>query len=233
MLFGLGPEEWSALRLSAMVACCCALVVVIPGTLCGWLLARKNFAGKSLLDAFLHIPLVIPPVAVGYILLVLLGTHGLIGGWLQRAFGVEILFTWKAAVLASSVVAFPLMFRSARIAIELVDSRLEEAARTLGASPLRTLLTVTLPLALPGIFAGMILAFARGLGEFGATIVVAGNILGKTRTLPLALYSFLQRPGGEGGAMRVMVISVVLSYAALTLSELIARRVRHMVGVNR
>jgi len=233
MSFGLGPEEWAALRLSAMVAMWCALAVAAPGTLFAWLLARRQFAGKGLLDILLHLPLVLPPVAVGYLLLLVCGTNGPVGGWLKQAFNIEIVFTWKAAVLASAVIAFPLMLRSARTAIELVDRRLEEAARTLGATPLRTVLTVTLPLALPGIFAGMVLAFARSLGEFGATIIVAGNILGETQTLPLALFSMLQRPGGEGGALRLMVISILLSYGALALSELVARRLRHMVGVER
>ncbi|MHB0935368.1 MAG: molybdate ABC transporter permease subunit [Armatimonadota bacterium] len=233
MPFGLGPEEWAALRLSATVALWCALAVVVPGTLCAWLLARRQFAGKSLLDIVLHLPLVLPPVAVGYLLLVLFGTNGPIGGWLKQAFNLEIVFTWKAAVLASAVVAFPLMLRSARTSIELVDRRLEEAARTLGASPLRTLLTITLPLALPGIFAGMVLAFARSLGEFGATIIVAGNMLDETRTLPLALYSLLQRPGGDAGALRLVVIAILLSYGALALSELVARRLRRLVGVER
>jgi len=233
MPFGLGPEEWAALRLSATVAFWCAAAVVLPGTLCAWLLARKQFVGKGLLDILLHLPLVLPPVAVGYLLLILFGTHGPIGGWLQHAFHIEIVFTWKAAVLASAVVSFPLMLRSARISIELVDRRLEEAARTLGASSLRTLLTITLPLSLPGIFAGMVLAFARSLGEFGATIIVAGNILGETQTLPLALYSLLQRPGGEGGALRLVAISILLSYGALALSELVAQRLRRVVGVER
>jgi len=233
MTFGLGPEEWAALRLSAIVALWCALAVAVPGTLCAWLLARRQFAGKGVLEILLHLPLVLPPVAVGYLLLILCGTNGPLGGWLKHTFNIEIVFTWKAAVLASAVIAFPLMLRSARTAIELVDRRLEEAARTLGATPLRTVLTVTLPLALPGIFAGMVLAFARSLGEFGATIIVAGNIVGETQTLPLALFSMLQRPGGEGGALRLMIISMLLSYGALALSELVARRLRRMVGVER
>jgi molybdate transport system permease protein len=223
---GIGAKEWAALRLSAIVALWCALAVAVPGTLCAWLLARRQFAGKSLLDILLHLPLVLPPVAVGYLLLSLFGSHGPFG-WLN------IVFTWKAAVLASAVVAFPLMLRSARTSIELVDRRLEEAARALGATPLRTVLTVTLPLALPGIFAGMVLAFARSLGEFGATIIVAGNILGETQTLPLALFSLLQQSDEEGGARRLVVISILLSYGALALSEVVARRLRRMVGVER
>jgi len=233
MIIGLTPEEWSALRLSLIVALWCSVVVALPGILFAWLLARKQFFGKSLLDILLHVPLVLPPVAVGYLLLLLLGTHGPIGAWLDRTWGIQIIFTWKAAVLASAVVAFPLMLRSARMSFELVDHRLEEAAQTLGASRLWTFLTLTLPLALPGIVAGMVLAFARSLGEFGATIILAGNILGETRTLPLALYSMLQRPEGEGGAIRLVVIAILVSYGALALSEVLARHVRRMVGVER
>jgi molybdate transport system permease protein len=209
--------------LSLKVALCSAAVVAVPGAACGWLLARKTFPGKQIVDAAVHAPLVMPPVATGYLLLVTLGRGGVLGRWLWESFAVGVAFTFWAAVLASAVVAMPLMVRSVRLAVQLVDPRLEESAATLGAGPVRTLLLVTLPLALPGIVAGMVLAFARSLGEFGATITFAGNVVGETRTLPLAVYSSMQVPGGEASAMRLVALSLALSVAALCASEVIAR----------
>lgn len=226
----LTPEEWSALGLSAQVALASVALMTVPGVLVGWFLARSRFWGKTVVDAVVHLPLVLPPIVTGYLLLLLLGRNGLFGGWLHETLGLEIAFTWRAAVIAAAVIAFPLMVRSVRLAVELVDRRYEEAAATLGASPLRVWTTVTLPLALPGVLAGMVLAFARSLGEFGATVVFAGNIAGETRTLPLAVYTHTQIPGGEGPAARLVVLSVVLSVGALAASELLARRARRLLG---
>ena len=226
----LTPEEWSALGLSAQVALASVALMTVPGVLVGWFLARSRFWGKTVVDAVVHLPLVLPPIVTGYLLLLLLGRNGLFGGWLHETLGLEIAFTWRAAVIAAAVIAFPLMVRSVRLAVELVDRRYEEAAATLGASPLRVWTTVTLPLALPGVLAGMVLAFARSLGEFGATVVFAGNIAGETRTLPLAVYTHPQIPGGEGPAARLVVLSVVLSVGALAASELLARRARRLLG---
>lgn len=226
----LTPEEWSAVRLSLKVAACSALVCAIPGVLLGWLLARRNFRGKALLDALVHLPLVLPPVVVGYLLLYLLGQRGAIGQWLYQSLGISLAFTWQGAVLASAVMGMPLMVRSVRLAIELVDPGLEAAAGTLGARPPRVFLTVTAPLALPGILTGLILAFARSLGEFGATITFVGSIAGQTRTLPLAMFRSLQSPGGEQAALRLAVVAVLLSLAALLISEMLARRALRRLG---
>jgi len=230
-MFWLSPEEWVVLGLSARVAVCCAAAVAIPGIACGWLLARARFPGKSLVDAILHAPLVMPPVVTGYLLLMLLGRRGILGGFLYKHFGVSMAFTWKAAVIASAVMAFPLMVRAVRIAIEMADPKLEAAARCLGASPLRTFMTITLPLARPGIVTGLVLAFARSLGEFGATIVFAGNIQGETRTLPLAVYSFMQIPGGDAAALRLVLVSILLSLGALVFSEIMSHRYRQFERV--
>jgi molybdate transport system permease protein len=219
----LSTDEWEVIVLSARVAAGCTLLVAIPGVLFGWLLARKTFLGKPLVDALIHAPLVMPPVVTGYLLLILLGRHGALGSWTYQHFGISLVFTWKAAVIASAVMGFPLMVRSVRIAMEMVDPKLEQASRTLGAGPLRTLATITLPLARPGIITGLTLSFARSLGEFGATIVFAGNIQGETRTLPLAIYSSLQTPGGESATVRLVLISIVLSLGALILSEWMGR----------
>jgi len=226
-MYWLSPEEWVVLGLSARVALCCVAVVAIPGIACGWLLARTHFTGKAVVDAILHAPLVMPPVVTGYLLLVLLGRKGILGEALYRHFGVCIAFTWKAAVVASAVMAFPLVVRAVRIAMEMADPKLDEAARCLGAGPVRTFLTVTLPLSRQGIIAGLVLAFARSLGEFGATIVFAGNIQGETRTLPLAVYSYMQMPGKDAAALRLVLASIVLSLGALVVSELMNRRYHH------
>ena len=223
----LTPEEWVVLGLSARVAVCCVATVAIPGIACGWLLARIRFPGKSLVDAVLHAPLVMPPVVTGYLLLMLLGRNGVLGGVMHRYFGFSLAFTWQAAVIASAVMGFPLMVRAVRIAMEMTDPKLEAAARSLGASPLRTFLTITLPLARPGIITGLVLAFARSLGEFGATIVFAGNIQGETRTLPLAVYNYIQVPGGDAAAFRLVLVSILLSLGALVASEVMSRRYHH------
>jgi molybdate transport system permease protein len=222
--------EWTALRLSVIVAIGAVAVSAVPGVLLGWLLARRDFRGKAVLDAVVHLPLVLPPVVIGYLLLLTLGRNGALGGWLHDAFGLDVAFTRGAAVLASAVMGFPLLVRAARLGIELVDRRVEDAARTLGASPRRVLLSVTLPLAMPGILTGLVLAFARSLGEFGATITFAGNIEGASRTLPLALFTFTQTPGGDAPALRLVIISVALSFVALLASEVLARRVSRRLG---
>jgi len=222
----LTSEEWQVLGLSARVATICAASLLVPGVFFGWLLARTQFRGKALVDAILHAPLVLPPVVTGYLLLVVLGRRGIAGAWLLKHFGISFAFTWKAAVVASAIMALPLMVRAVCLAIELVDRRLEDAARTLGAGFFRTFVTITLPLALPGVATGLVLAFARSLGEFGATMIFAGNIAGETRTLPLAVYTLLQVPGGEASAMRLVVLSLVLALGALVLSEVLTRRMR-------
>lgn len=227
--FSLTPAETDAIKLSLKVGFWSIIGSLPFGIFFGWLLARKNFWGKSLLDGFLHLPLVIPPVVTGFALLVLFGKNGVIGIFLQKAFGVTFAFNWKGAALASGVVSFPLMVRAIRLSIEAVDRGLELAAKTLGASALKVFFTLTLPLALPGVIAGVILSFARSLGEFGATITFVSNIAGETRTLPLALYSFLQYPGGEADAVKLCIISIVIAFAALFVSELFAKKVKNNI----
>ncbi|MBY0430463.1 MAG: molybdate ABC transporter permease subunit, partial [Rhodospirillales bacterium] len=194
-MFGLTPLEAEALQLSLMVSGWAVIGSLPFGLLCAWLLARRDFPGKTLVDGLIHLPLVLPPVVVGYALLVILGRRGIIGSWLHDTFGVTLAFNWKGAAVASAVIAFPLMVRAIRLSIEGVDRGIEAAARTLGAGPLRVFLTITLPLVLPGILSGVILAFARSLSEFGATITFVSNIPGQTRTLPIALYALTQVPG--------------------------------------
>ena len=217
--------EWEAIRLSLQVA-----IVGVAGSLpfgiaIAWLLARCNFPGKSLVDGIVHIPLVVPPVVVGYGLLVLLGRRGPVGAWLYEHLGITLIFTWKGAAIASAVMGFPLLVRALRLSLEAVDRKLEAAARTLGAGPLDVFASVTMPLALPGLLAGMVLAFARGLGEFGATIIFVGNIPGETRTIPIAIYTLTQDPEGDLAALRLSIIAVILALIALMLSELLARRI--------
>jgi molybdate transport system permease protein len=220
----LTPLEIEALGLSLRVAVVGVLCSLPFGLAAAWLLARRDFPGKSLVDGIIHLPLVVPPVVVGYLLLVALGRRGPIGGWLYDSFGVTIAFTWKGAAIAAAVMAFPLMVRAMRLSLESVDRRLEAAARTLGAGRARVFATITLPLMAPGILAGVVLAFARALGEFGATITFVSNIPGETRTLPIALYALTQTPDGEAAAARLAVISVLLALAAIIASEWIARR---------
>jgi molybdate transport system permease protein len=230
-MFQLTPMEIEALLLSLKVGLCSVAASLPFGIALAWLLARRDFPGKILVNGLLHLPLVLPPVAVGYALLLLLGRRGLVGAWLHDALGITIAFTWKGAAVASAVMAFPLMVRAIRLSMEAVDRGLEAAARTLGAGPLDVFATVTLPLALPGILAGVILAFARGIGEFAATITFVSNIPGETRTLPLALYTLTQTPGTETGAARLALISFAVAMAALIASELAAARVaRRLAG---
>lgn len=198
-----------------------------PAFALAWLLARGRFRGKVLLDALVHLPLVLPPVVTGWMLLVAFGANGPAGRFFAQVFGLTFMFRWTGAALAAAVMALPLMVRAMRLSIEAVDRRLEGAARTLGAGPWRTFLTVTLPLTLPGILAGLVLGFARSIGEFGATITFVSNIPDQTQTLPLAIYAALQQPGGESIVVRLAVISVLLSLAALVASELLARRSAH------
>jgi len=219
----LGAEEWRALWLSLQVAFGATLLVAAPGIALGWLLARRRFPGRALVDALVHLPLVLPPVVTGYLLLVLLGRDSALGS-LLAALGVQVPFTWLGAVLAAAVVAFPLLVRSVRLAVELGDPGLEQASRTLGAGPLRTFFAVTLPLAAPGILAGLVLAFARAFGEFGATITLAGNIPGISRTVPVAIYGALQTPGGDAMAWRLALVCVVVAALAMLAAEIAARR---------
>ena len=225
-MFELSPLEIEALSLSARVAFWAVLISLPFGIAVAWLLARTRFPGKALVDALVHVPLVVPPVVIGYVLLILLGRRGAIGAWLWDSFGVTLAFTWQGAAVASAVMGFPLMVRAIRLSLEAVDPRLEAAARTLGASPIGVFVSVTLPLTSSGILAGVILAFARSLGEFGATITFVSSIPGETRTLPIALYGLAQVPGGEAAALRIVVISIVLAVAALLASEAAARRLR-------
>lgn len=226
----LSPEEVAALWLSAKVAFFCTWLILIPGVLLGWVLARKRFFGKALLDSLVHLPLVLPPVVPGFLLLLLFGNQGVLGKWLQDVLGVSIAFTWMGAVVASAIMALPLMVRSARLAISQVDRGLELAAQSLGAHPLRVFFSITLPLALPGILTGMVLAFSRSLGEFGATITFVGNIEGETRTLPLAIYTYTQIPGGDIPALRLVMLSLVLAFAALYFSNIMEQRALRRVG---
>jgi len=221
---GLTHEEWGIVALSLKVSVVAVLLTLPPAYLLAWLLARRRFPGRILLDALVHLPLVLPPVVTGWVLLLLFGRNGPLGGWLEAQFGLTLVFRWTGAALAAAVMALPLMVRAMRLSIEAVDRRLVDAARTLGARPWRAFLTITLPLSAPGIAAGAMLGFARSLGEFGATITFASNIAGQTRTLPLAIYSGLQLPGGEALVTRLSIVSVVLSVAALVISELLVRR---------
>lgn len=220
------PAELTVIALSAKVATVAALASLPFGIALGWLLARRDFPGKSLVDALVHLPLVLPPVVVGYALLALLGRNGAIGASLERWFGIGFAFHWTGAALASAIMGFPLLVRAIRLSIEAVDRKLEQAASTLGASPWHVFASVTLPLALPGIVAGTVLAFAKALGEFGATITFVSAIPGETRTLSSAIYGLMQVPGGEAGIWRLAAVSVVISLLALVASEWLVRRNR-------
>ncbi|MCK3686421.1 molybdate ABC transporter permease subunit [Maribellus sp. YY47] len=224
-LFSYSSSEITAIELSLKVALLCTIVVLPVAVFIGWMLARKNFIGKAFIEGVLHLPLVLPPVTVGYILLVLLGRNGSIGSFFYEHWGIQIAFSFPAAVIAAVVVSFPLVTRSIRLSIELVDKNYEDAARTLGASSLRVFFSITLPLALPGVISGAILAFGRSLGEFGATISFAGNISGETQTLPLAIFSTMQVPGQEFSTLRLVVVSILLSLAAMIGAEYLNRRI--------
>jgi len=218
-------EEWTAVRLSLLVAVTATAASLVPGIAVAWLLARGRFWGKSLVDTLVHLPLIMPPVVTGYLLLVLFGRRGPIGEFLDQAFGIVFAFRWTGAALACAVMGFPLMVRAIRLSIEAVDTRLESAAGTLGAHPLWVFATITLPLCLPGVIAGAILSFAKSMGEFGATITFVSNIPGETQTLPSAIYTLTQVPGGDAGALRLTAISIAISMLALLGSELLARRI--------
>jgi len=220
----LSAEEWGIVGLSLKVGLVAMLATLPVAFALAYLLARGRFPGKLLVDAIIHLPLVVPPVVTGWVLLLAFAPAGPIGRWLQGWFGVSVLFRWSGAAIAAGVMALPLMVRAIRLSIEAVDRRLEGAARTLGAGRWRVFATITLPLSLPGILAGAVLGFARGLGEFGATITFVSNVPGETRTLPLAIYAALQTPGGDALVWRLSAISVALSLAALIGSELLARR---------
>ena len=229
MFAALSPAEWQALHLSLKVSAVSALLALPVGFALAWLLARREFPGKTLLDAVIHLPLVLPPVVIGYLLLVLFGRRGPLGAWLEDTFGLVLAFRWTGAALACALMGLPLLVRAIRQSLEDMDRRLESAAATLGASRGWVLLTVTLPLCLPGILTGTLLSFARSLGEFGATITFVSNIPGETQTLPLAIYSFTQVPGGDAQALRLCALSVALSLAALLVSELLVRRSRQRI----
>lgn len=225
----LGPTEWQAVRLSLWVGLVATLVSLPLGILTAYALARWSFPGKQILNGIVHLPLILPPVVTGYLLLVTFGRRGSVGQWLETV-GIIFSFRWTGAALAAAIMAFPLMVRAIRLAIEAVDRRLEAAAGTLGASPSWVFATVTLPLILPGVLAGSILAFAKAIGEFGATITFVSNIPGQTQTVPSAIYALLQAPGGEAAAGRLVLVSITIAMTALLLSEVLARHVARRVA---
>lgn len=223
---GLGPEEWQAIALSLKVAFGATLIGLPIAVSVAYLLARKSFPGKTLVDALVHLPLVMPPVVTGYLLLLTFGTQGTIGGFLE-SFGITFAFRWTGAALAAGVMAFPLMVRPIRLGIEAVDVKIEEAAGTLGASPWRVFWTITLPLVRPALLAGFVLGFAKSMGEFGATITFVAAIPGETQTLPTAIYALLQVPGGESAAAKLVMVAVAIALGAVIASEWLARRIKH------
>lgn len=229
-MFDLSPDEAMAIRLSLRVAFWAVAASLPFGVLVAFILARGRFWGKPVLDGLVHLPLILPPVVTGYLLLVLFGRQGPLGRFLDETFGIVFAFRWTGAALACAIMGFPLMVRAIRLSIETVDRRLEHAAGTLGANPAWVFATVTLPLILPGIVAGIILSFARSMGEFGATITFVSNIPGQTRTLPSAIYTLTQVPGGDAGAFRLTAISVAVSMAALILSEVVSRLISRRLG---
>src|ERR1700753_2385326 len=220
----LTPAEWTAILLSLRVAVIATLVATPFGIALAWLLARRDFWGKSALDALVHLPLVLPPVVTGYLLLLTFGRRGLVGAWLADHLGIVVAFRWARAALGRGVMAVPLLVRPIRLSIEAIDRRLEQAAGTLGAAPWRVFTSVTLPLALPGVLAGMVLGFAKAIGEFGATITFVSNIPGETQTISSAIYSLIQTPDGDVAAFRLVLVSVFIATAALVASEILARR---------
>ena len=229
-MFELTPFETEAILLSIRIASVSMLFSLPFGIAVAWVLARTQFPGKSLVDAIVYLPMVVPPVVVGYLLLIAFGRRGVLGAWMHDTLGITFAFNWKGAALAAAVMAFPLMVRAMRLSLEAVDRGLESAARTLGANRIRVFLTITLPLMMPGILAGAVLCFARAFGEFGATITFVSNIPGETRTLPLALYSMTQTPDGEGAATRLAVLAAGTAILALVASEWLARGVRRRLG---
>ncbi|GEM79390.1 molybdate ABC transporter permease [Vibrio superstes NBRC 103154] len=223
--------EITALALSLKVAFVASICILPIGIALAWLLAKKEFYGKSLLDGLIHLPLVLPPVVIGYVLLILFGKQGPLGKWLEQYLGLDFSFSWRGAALASAVVALPLMVRAIRLSILSVDSKLEDAAMTLGANPWRVFQRVTLPLIMPGVISGFVLAFARSLGEFGATITFVSNIPGETQTIPLAMFSFLETPGAEFKAMRLCILAIVIALVSLFISEWMSRRSQQKLGL--
>ena len=228
-MLGLTPEEWTAVALSLRVAVVATLASLGPGLAVAWLLARRRFPGRALLDGLVHLPLILPPVVTGYLLLLVFGRRGTLGAALAEV-GIVFSFRWTGAALACAIMGFPLMVRAMRLSIEAVDRRLEQAAATLGAGPLAVFFTVTLPLSLPGCIAGAVLAFAKAMGEFGATITFVSNIPGETQTLPSAIYTLTQVPGGEGPALRLTLVSIAVSVTALLVSEFLAARAGRRLG---
>ena len=226
---GLRPEEWAALMLSLKVSFWATVVSLPLALVVAWVLARREFPGKSLLSALVHLPLVLPPVVTGYLLLLTFGRNGAVGGFLE-SLGIVFAFRWTGAALAAGIMGFPLVVRAIRLAIEAVDPRLEQAASTLGAGRMAGFILVTLPLIVPGILAGAVLGFAKAMGEFGATITFVANIPGQTQTLPSAIYAFLQVPGGEASALRLVGLSLVVALGAVLISEWLARRVAARIG---
>ncbi len=223
-MFDLSPDEWTAVALSLRIALVATAWALPFGIAFGWLLARKTFWGKTALDGLVHLPLVLPPVVTGYLLLISFGRRGPVGEFLYDHFGIVFAFRWTGAALSCGIMGFPLLVRPIRLALEAIDRRLEDAASTLGANPYLVFLTITLPLALPGIIAGVLLCFARALGEFGATITFVSNIPGETQTISAAIYTFMQIPGGDLAAGRLVLVAIVLALAALVASEWLARR---------
>ncbi|MHA7970000.1 molybdate ABC transporter permease subunit [Rhizobium sp. CAU 1783] len=226
----LTPEELTAMRLSLKVAATAVAFSLPIGVAVAWLLSRREFWGKTLLNGIVHLPLIMPPVVTGYLLLLTFGRRGTVGAFLEQWFGLVFSFRWTGAALAAAVMGFPLLVRSIRLSLDAVDRRLEAAASTLGASPFSVFVTVTLPLIMPGIAAGAVLAFAKAMGEFGATITFVSNIPGETQTLASAIYTYTQVPGGDYAAMRLTLISIVLSLAALVASEVVSRRLSARLG---
>jgi len=231
-LLGINNAEIQAIMLSVQVAVYCSLISLPIALFVGYKMARHNFYGKSVIESMIHLPLVMPPVTTGYLLLLLLGSKSSIGTWLYNAFGIKLAFSFQAAVIASVFVSFPLIVRSVRTAMEMVDTGLEEASRILGANKIKTFFKITVPLALPGIVSGTILAFARSLGEFGATITFAGNIEGETQTLPLAIYAYMQIPGQEGSTLRLVIVSIAISFLAMIVSEWMIKKMKKQRGID-
>lgn len=223
-------QELEALYLSGQVAAWATVICLPVAVALAWGMARYHFRGKFIVEALLQLPMVLPPVVLGYLLLVTFGTQGVAGAWLLEHFGIQLAFNWKGAVLASMVMAFPLMVQPIRLAFQLIDHRLEQAAATLGAKPWQVFLTISLPLALPGIMIGSVLCFSRSLGEFGATMTFVGNIPGETQTIPLALYSFIQQPDGEQAALRLVMLSITLALAALLANYYVMQRYQQKIG---
>ena len=223
----LTPGEWETILLSLKIGMSAVALILPPGVAIAWLLARYELRGKALLDGLVHLPLVLPPVVIGYLLLVALGRQGWLGRWLHELFGITLPFTWQGAAVASGVMAFPLLVRAVRLSFEAIDPKLEAAASTLGAGRWRIFFTITLPLAIPGLLTGTLLAFARAFSEFGATITFASNIPGETRTLPLALYTLIQSPGSEAAAARLCILAIIIAMLSLLISEWLSRHARN------